>query len=277
MQYSSILSNYISTSRMTLQEIEDKMKGKGFSTNKAYISKLQNGKLPPAGEDITRALAEVTGGDIDALLLAGYIEKAPDEIKSILTEASNTGELFAFFGTLVLYVEEFRSSGKINKELLEKIDMYNNVFAVDYKHQLALGPLEDYPEYAVVLIAQLKRHFLPMTNSITFRGAEINLSDYVDEAGEPIFKNNPYPEIIKTAEEHGIAELQKMITADSKMREETGYTGGIRSLDSVLNEATQKKIEFFENLEDELNLNLADPEVQKKLKRAAKIIFSAED
>ena len=86
MQYSSILSNYISTSRMTLQEIEDKMKGKGFSTNKAYISKLQNGKLPPAGEDITRALAEVTGGDVNALLLAGYIEKAPEEIQGDLLE-----------------------------------------------------------------------------------------------------------------------------------------------------------------------------------------------
>ncbi|MEK4141118.1 hypothetical protein NST48_09200 [Paenibacillus sp. FSL M7-0547] len=86
MKYSSLLSSYISNSRLTLQEIEDRMKQKGFSTNKAYISKLQNGKLPPAGEDITRALAEITEGDIDALLLAGHIEKAPEEIREGLIE-----------------------------------------------------------------------------------------------------------------------------------------------------------------------------------------------
>ncbi|SEB28066.1 helix-turn-helix domain-containing protein [Paenibacillus sp. 276b] len=38
-----------------------------------------------------------------------------------------------------------------------------------------------------------------------------------------------------------------------------------------------KKIEFFEHLENDLKLDLTDPEVQKKLKRAAKIIFSEED
>lgn len=38
-----------------------------------------------------------------------------------------------------------------------------------------------------------------------------------------------------------------------------------------------EKFEFFNNLEKELGLDLSDPEVQKKLKRAAKIIFSDED
>ncbi|WP_339321399.1 helix-turn-helix transcriptional regulator [Paenibacillus sp. FSL W8-0194] len=39
----------------------------------------------------------------------------------------------------------------------------------------------------------------------------------------------------------------------------------------------QRKMEFFKKLENDLGLDLSDPEVQKKLKRAAKIIFSEED
>lgn len=45
----------------------------------------------------------------------------------------------------------------------------------------------------------------------------------------------------------------------------------------TLDKETQKKMEFFEKLETDLGLDLSDPEVQKRLKRAAKIIFSDED
>lgn len=273
MRYSDLLSKYIEDSGLSLGEIAIRLSNKGIKIDRSYISKLKNGNKPPASEEITRALAEVTGGDTDALLLAGYIEKAPDEIKPILTEASNTGELFALFGTLVMYVEEFRSKGKINEELLEKIEMFNNLFSVDYKFRLALGPLKEQPEYAVALIAQLKRHFLPMTNSITFRGTVIKLSDYVDEAGEPIFNNNPYPEMVKMAEE----DYKEIRQANKMQIKESSNNSYFRSVAELKNELTQKKIQFFENLEDELGFDLTDPAVQKKLKRAAKIIFSEED
>lgn len=39
----------------------------------------------------------------------------------------------------------------------------------------------------------------------------------------------------------------------------------------------QAKFVFFEDLEKRLGLDLSDPAVQKKLKRAAQIIFSEED
>lgn len=154
MEYKELLKKYILESGMSLREIEEEMKQRGFSSDKAYISKLQNGKLPPAGEDITRALAEVTSGDPEALLLAGYIEKAPNELKPMLAEASNSGYLVK------------------NEELV----------------------YESPANYKTDLDAQ-----------------------------------------------------------------------------------TQKKIDFFRNLESDLGLDLTDVEVQKKLKRAAKIIFSSED
>ncbi len=94
MLYKDLLSRYIANSRLTLSQIEQRMRNKGFSTNKAYISKLQNGKLPPAGEDITRALAEVTNGDPEPLIMAGYIEKAPEEVQKLLNGIENTNEFF---------------------------------------------------------------------------------------------------------------------------------------------------------------------------------------
>jgi len=44
-----------------------------------------------------------------------------------------------------------------------------------------------------------------------------------------------------------------------------------------IDEDTRRKIDFFRKLESDLGLDLSDPDIQKKLKRAAKIIFSNED
>lgn len=82
--YASLLKNYITKSKLSLKTISDELKNRGFSTDKGYISKLQNGKIPPAGEEITRAIAEITGGDPEELILAGYLERAPEEVKDRL-------------------------------------------------------------------------------------------------------------------------------------------------------------------------------------------------
>ncbi|MFP3786688.1 hypothetical protein, partial [Burkholderia sp. SIMBA_024] len=60
-----------------MSQIESKLREKGLATNKAYISKLQNGKLPPAGDEINKALAEVLNGDEEELILSSYAERAP--------------------------------------------------------------------------------------------------------------------------------------------------------------------------------------------------------
>ncbi|GGA49196.1 helix-turn-helix domain-containing protein [Paenibacillus physcomitrellae] len=75
--YSEILKKYIDDSGLSLSQIETLLREKGLSTNKAYISKLQNGKLPPAGDEINKALSEVLGGDEDELIWASYAEKSP--------------------------------------------------------------------------------------------------------------------------------------------------------------------------------------------------------
>ncbi|SDC48100.1 MULTISPECIES: helix-turn-helix transcriptional regulator [unclassified Paenibacillus] len=75
--YSELLKTYIENSGLTLSQLEIRLREAGLATNKTYISKLQNGKLPPAGDEINRALAEVLESDAEELILAAYAEKAP--------------------------------------------------------------------------------------------------------------------------------------------------------------------------------------------------------
>ncbi len=84
MTYAELLSSYIEKSNLSLSQISNALKEKGFSTDKGYISKLQNNKIPPAGEELSRALAEITGGDPDLLNIAAYIEKAPVIIRPLI-------------------------------------------------------------------------------------------------------------------------------------------------------------------------------------------------
>ncbi|MEC0167418.1 XRE family transcriptional regulator [Paenibacillus graminis] len=80
MNYSTLLKNSIYKERLTLGEIEEKLKNFGQKTNKAYISKLQNGKLPPAGDRLNEALAIVLNIDPIDLKAAAYREKIPAEV-----------------------------------------------------------------------------------------------------------------------------------------------------------------------------------------------------
>ncbi|OUS68706.1 hypothetical protein B1748_33165 [Paenibacillus sp. MY03] len=71
--YSLLLKEYIKNSRMSLTEIENEMRKRGFNKNKAYLSNLQNGKMHPPPFDVTHVLCEVIGGDPVRLALTGVI------------------------------------------------------------------------------------------------------------------------------------------------------------------------------------------------------------
>lgn len=92
MQYAELLKNYIKKSGYTLDEISEKLQDKGLTATKQYLSRLQNGKNPPASEELNRAIAEVTGGNPDSLIMAGYLEKAPESVKALLPDVEITDE-----------------------------------------------------------------------------------------------------------------------------------------------------------------------------------------
>jgi SOS regulatory protein LexA len=84
MTYAELLKQYIKDSRYTLEEISKQLLDRGLSASREHLSRLQNGKVPPASDDINTAIAEITNGDSDKLMWYAYVEKAPEGFKEIL-------------------------------------------------------------------------------------------------------------------------------------------------------------------------------------------------
>nr|PZN02956.1 MAG: hypothetical protein DIU66_08505 [Bacillota bacterium] len=84
MTYAELLQQYIKQSGKTLEQISKECAQKGVKIHPTYISKLRLGKRPAPSEEISRVLAEVTGGDPQRLIIKGYIEKIPDDLKDQL-------------------------------------------------------------------------------------------------------------------------------------------------------------------------------------------------
>lgn len=61
----------------------------GKSVSQGYISQLVRGETPPASDEVNTVIAEVTGGDAKKLSWAAFVEKAPEDIKSIFTLVEN--------------------------------------------------------------------------------------------------------------------------------------------------------------------------------------------
>lgn len=84
MKYAELLKKYIKNSRYTLDEISRLLLEKGLSASREHLSRLQNGKVPPATDEINRAISDITGGDPDTLIWYAYVDRAPEGFKDIL-------------------------------------------------------------------------------------------------------------------------------------------------------------------------------------------------
>ncbi|WP_194270758.1 LexA family transcriptional regulator [Fictibacillus phosphorivorans] len=93
MRYHDFLNTLIKNSGLSLTKIAELLRDRGYSVDKAYLSKLKNGKLPPAKEDFNEAIADILNGDTAKLISYGYLENAPEEFKELLSEVNNIDEL----------------------------------------------------------------------------------------------------------------------------------------------------------------------------------------
>lgn len=87
--YSLLLKEYISQSGLSLTEIEYEMRKRGLSKNKAYLSSLQNGKMPPPPLDVTHALCDITGGDPLRLSLTGVLMEISEQDFFLINKDTN--------------------------------------------------------------------------------------------------------------------------------------------------------------------------------------------
>lgn len=80
MNYSILLKSAIDNSRLSLSEISSELKELGFSADKTYLSKLQNGRIPPASNKLNEAIAKILNVDALELKVAAYREKIPKDV-----------------------------------------------------------------------------------------------------------------------------------------------------------------------------------------------------
>ena len=83
MPYTKLLNNIIADSNLSYKFIAEKCTEMGTTIDPSYISKLLSGKCNVPSEKISRALANVCGYDERLLVLEGYLDIAPKEIKDI--------------------------------------------------------------------------------------------------------------------------------------------------------------------------------------------------
>ena len=84
MSYSKLLMKFIAESGYTYNQIIDKCEQNGKKVDKAYLSRLVNNKVSPPSEELSRVLSKVLNVDERKLVIEGYLEKAPEEIKKAL-------------------------------------------------------------------------------------------------------------------------------------------------------------------------------------------------
>ncbi|WP_374993162.1 helix-turn-helix domain-containing protein [Brevibacillus agri] len=80
LKYAEMLRNAVSNADLSLAQISRRLKQHGFNTDKAYLSRLQNGKIAPASDVLNEALAEVLNIDPVELKAAAYREKIPADV-----------------------------------------------------------------------------------------------------------------------------------------------------------------------------------------------------
>ncbi|MMZ46264.1 Helix-turn-helix domain protein [compost metagenome] len=261
MKYSDLLKGYIKNSRLTLEEICKQLEQEGLSMSREHLSRLQNGKTPPTSDELNRALAKITGGNAEELIMASFIEKAPPEVKKLLEEGSKQREASQLIRKLNDYIDYYLNFGTISDDILGSIheivgDMKE--FDIDF-YMLKKDPVSSYKSIIVKLtIYLLTQDQQPEKNNKDPKTMDEVMKSFMDD----IYERS---EIYRAAH-NGMLLLSQNET-----------DGTIKSIGNDIDKQTKDKLSFFTELESDLGLDLTDPNVQKKLKRAAKIIFSDED
>lgn len=87
-KYTKLLKKSIESSGLSLSQICRLLESKGFKPGKSYLSKLQNGKLPPASDTMNKALASVLDIDSVELQASAYVVKISPEVLERLKKIS---------------------------------------------------------------------------------------------------------------------------------------------------------------------------------------------
>ncbi|WP_129691609.1 helix-turn-helix domain-containing protein [Gottfriedia acidiceleris] len=214
--YYKLLRQYIKNSNLSLTDIAKELNKLGFSKDKSYLSKLQNAKLTPPEEKLTRTIAKVTGGNAEELIWCAYIINAPERLKTPLRNIS----------------EEVLNLGKKEMEGNLKID-------VVYKDKIIEERSKIFSEF-------IRQTRLQKKLSIKCLATKANVSHSYISQIENGKRGIPSTEIIrKLAEPLGVPVMQLFQLAGYVPMDENDWIEGmnlIRKANSMLNEEEKEKL-----------------------------------
>ncbi len=87
MDYQTLLKRGITKKGLSLTQISFRLAKKDICLDKSILSKLQNGKIPPAKDEINIALAEILDIDTNQFRLAAAKEILPRELFELIKTA----------------------------------------------------------------------------------------------------------------------------------------------------------------------------------------------
>lgn len=95
MAYDKLLQRIIYNTSYTQDEISKKCAEIGTEISRSYIGRLQSGKSNAPTEEVSRAIAKVCNCDERLLVIEGYLDKAPREIKDAFISLKYTTMLYS--------------------------------------------------------------------------------------------------------------------------------------------------------------------------------------
>ncbi|MDN4069233.1 hypothetical protein QYF50_15380 [Paenibacillus vini] len=146
MEYGQLVDKYIKDSGLSLGDIAKRMQDeKGIKIDRSYISKLRNDPKYPASDEINRALAEITGGDPERLVLAAFYQKAPKEAKPSLKFTEHYRQFKKFLLESEFLVDHFKELNieNVSEETKEEaVDAFIDSLSQDSFNEIWRGMLK---------------------------------------------------------------------------------------------------------------------------------------
>ena len=138
MPYGKLLKKMLVESNYTASEIVEECKKRDLKIDKSYVSKLQNDKCNCPNEKISKEIAKICNKDERLLVLEGYIDNAPQEIRELLysirllfTNITSNVLNFVPDKTIVNEFERLIKEEPISEFILNFIDNKDSLVNID--------------------------------------------------------------------------------------------------------------------------------------------------
>lgn len=165
--YKVLLKEYIDNSGLSLREISRQCEDRGTPVSQAYISKILNTEtLPPPSESVSRVIADVTGGDPDELVLSGFLDRAPQEIRELYEKSELLNNAYELIEGLPGLIKEYH--GKVPVDVLTQYLEYMKQLGLNTKiGTFWFNPLKQFKTNKELIEKQLEELKLKPKDKIT--------------------------------------------------------------------------------------------------------------